>query len=53
MLKAGVLDGLEVLGNEDLKPKAEQFIERRPPWMRQTEGATQVEGFCKREFGTS
>ena len=43
-LKAGVLDGAEVLGSDDLKPKAEQFVERRPPWLQAVAGTTQVEG---------
>ena len=41
VLKAGVLDGIDEL--EDLKPKAEQFVARKPSWLREVTGATQVD----------
>jgi hypothetical protein len=41
VLKAGVLDGTSEL--EDLKPKAEQFVARRPSWLKEVTGATQVD----------
>ena len=43
-VKAGVIDGLDALGSEDFKPRAEQFIERRPSWLHGVAGTTQVEG---------
>ncbi len=43
-VKAGVIDGLGVLDESDIKPKAEQFVERRPSWLQEVAGTTQVEG---------
>ena len=45
VLKAGVLDGMEAL--EDVKPKAEQFVTRRPSWLSPISGASQCEGMQK------
>ena len=42
VLKAGVLDDTNEL--EDFKPKAEQFVARRPSWLAEVGGATQVDG---------
>ena len=41
VLKGGVLDELQAL--EDIKPKAEQFVARRPLWLSPVNGASQCE----------
>ena len=51
VLKAGVLDGTDALDNANLRPRAEQFVARRPSWLKEVNGAKQVESMqeCVRE----
>ncbi|KAH8698764.1 Mss4-like protein [Talaromyces proteolyticus] len=43
-LRAGVLDDQSIL---DIPPKVEVYVERRPPWIKQIEGAIQLNGKYK------
>lgn len=52
ILKAGILDGNEVMETEGLRPQVEQFTSRRPSWMCPVAGGEQEsgqQGFKKEE----
>lgn len=44
ILKAGVLDGEDIMESETLEPKMEQYTARRPAWLSQVSGTIQFEG---------
>ena len=44
IVKAGLLDGDDVLDGEHMKPRVEQFTARRPGWLCAVNGVAQFEG---------